>query len=392
LRKALAIAVSVGVAAVAWWGLSDGAATGEMKAASTVAPPTGHAAATAWSRARVRWPARPLDDEVPVDAGSTAAALASPPDAASALSGFQISDYLERNAADAEAAVDDFCAENARLTSEWPLPERRGARDAASFLEPRIGWDPPGPQGTLQLDEDLSRRVGSYGDEWATGITDSDLQDVDFGWMAQAQHYDVWRPTGSADLPDTDALDQPYMSYLTLYPWVKLRLVLGLKRGDFAQASAEVRHLAWLLHTQGTVLGDMVGAVLLHSDSRARAQAASAGIDVGSAMALDAEDLARFERVTRSAAYFFYPGVSAKVVDRARRCLKNPCSALDEGLVGNSALAGFASSDNRASVEAAARSAGCDGALIDRLLKDRPATPEQGVAYLTSGVVQLYAR
>ncbi len=168
---------------------------------------------------------------------------------------FDLALGLRKNAADAEAFVDQLCAES-RILRERPLfrAPQGYERDAAPFLVPLIGYEKPldYPPGQLQLMDELRTHLKSYGSDWLTKITDQDLAGVDFSWMAMLKQFDHWSMLGAGrlgDVPAGDLFRDPLLNYYDLTLWSKLRFAMGLRRGDLLAASAEVRHVADLMRS-----------------------------------------------------------------------------------------------------------------------------------------------
>jgi hypothetical protein len=182
---------------------------------------------------------------------------------------FALGEALSKNAANADAYVDRLCAES-RNFREWPALRSSRTRDAAAFTAPLIDYEKPldDPPGRLHLPDELRERITSYGSEWPTRITDGDLAGLDFSWMAAIAQFDHWTVLGAGrlrDVPVRNVFRDPIPNYVSLMLWSKLRFALGFRRGELAAASAEVRHLADLIQSQGILLAEMVAVALRRS-------------------------------------------------------------------------------------------------------------------------------
>jgi hypothetical protein len=117
-------------------------------------------------------------------------------------------------------------------------------------------------------------------------------------------------------------------------------------------------------------------AVVLLNVERAGLEAATAsGLAVPSGLAYTSEDTGLQRRLGRVAMYFFYPGVSERVMKKAFAC--NPhwkCSAIFEGLGAHTTLADLAPTDTSGTVSALASTSGCGPELLDWIHHSAPRT------------------
>ncbi len=286
---------------------------------------------------------------------------------------FLIGEVLARNAANADAYVDRLCEQSRRLQekSRTSQPTTR-EHDAASFMAPLIDYEAPldKPPGALHVADDLSQRLRDYGQDWPMRITDPDLDGLDFGWMEALAAFDHWSLLGDGrlrDAPATDLFSMPIPNYMSLLQWAKLRFALAIRRRDFAAAGTQVRHLAFLVHTQGLLVSEMVSVSFHRLEVRGREAAAAVGADLSEWSAPDAEQLDLERHLPFASIYFTYPGVNPETVRKAIACTPAPCSALFEGAGLNRTLGPHSAIDNSDLVLELAAAKGCEPALIERI-------------------------
>ena len=178
---------------------------------------------------------------------------------------FEVSKMLERNAAEAAANIERYCAETAKLPKAiFGEPDAGRLRDAAYFLEPLVTWEThPRSEGILQLPQSLIDKIAAAGDDWATGLSASDAAGLDFDWMAQLLKYDHWSLATVGPVAEQAATVDPFYApipnYQTFLLYAKLRYVRALGQGDVAEALNEVQHLADLLHSNGILNAELPG-------------------------------------------------------------------------------------------------------------------------------------
>ncbi len=314
---------------------------------------------TARANAEAARDAGPVHD----DAG-TAAALASAREVVQA--------WLAQNAAAAEKYVDRYCEETKGLRRNKTFTEPPRTRDAALFMAGRTDWE-GGVVGLLHLPAPLTERMNSPPGAWRT-MGPELYAGFDFGWMRELLAFDHWSLLTAGPLrdhPDVPFFEAPLPNYVTLQTWAKLRLLQGLREGDLAAASLEVRHLADLIASSGTLLGEMI-RVAIHGIERKTWD--DAGLVPPDPPLTDAE---RFEARHASFAgmYFLYPGVPRAVREKALECVPSRCSALVEAIGASSSLAGLVPSAT-GDVEWLLAQAPCDPALAAQAAKAPPITAE----------------
>jgi hypothetical protein len=289
-----------------------------------------------------------------------------------------LAEALAKNAAHAEALVDRLCDEHRRLQEHPPLDEGKARlRDAAEFMAPLVDYEAPldDPPGKLHLADPLRIRLQGLGPDAMLKLTDQDLAGLDFAWLQQLAAFDHWSLLGAGRLKDhpiDDAYADPLPNYISLQQWVKLRFGLALRRHDLVAASAEVRHLADLIATQGTLISTAIAVAIYKLDARARELAAAAGNDVSGWPLTDGAQLQRYRQMTFASLYFTYPGVPEATLRKAAACFSSPCAALAEGAAANRSFGAIASHSNLALVEELFAANRCEPAVLARLARSRP--------------------
>jgi hypothetical protein len=285
---------------------------------------------------------------------------------------FALAEALSENASNAETYLNRLCAESSALRKQPALRElQTRERDAATFMAPLIDYERPinNPPGQLHLPDDLSQRITSYGADWPNRITDTDLSSLDFSWLVALDQFDHWtllRAGRLRDVAPANIFLDPIPNYVSLQLWSKLRLPLGLRRGDLASAFAEVRHLADLIRSQGILIAEMIAVSIYKMDARVQGLAAAADVDAPGWYQLHADHLDRYRRITYASVFFTFPGVKPETVKKALDCMLSPCVALVDGVGVNRAFGTYASIDNLRLLQQIAVEHDCEAALIAR--------------------------
>jgi hypothetical protein len=282
-----------------------------------------------------------------------------------------LGEALAKNAANAEKFVDKLCGESAKLKAHPALPDTAGTNaDAAAFMAPRIDYEKPldQPPGSLHISDELRAKLRDS--DWLSKVTDEELAGRDFSWMTALAQFDHWSYLGAGrlrDLPEADALHGSIPNYSSLMAWSKLRYALALRRGDARAASAEVRHLADLIASQGLLISQMVAVAIYRLDVPARAAAQAAQQDVSAWAAPDLDGLQKTRDLSFASMYFGYPGVDPATVRKAMSCSLSPCVALAEAAAINKSIGGIGGGDNLALLNQLADEKGCEAALFTRI-------------------------
>lgn len=172
---------------------------------------------------------------------------------------------LNENAANANKYVDKFCEGAKKLHADhWAGGEPGTQTDAAAFMAPLMDYEKPldDPPGKLHLSRSPQRL-----------------------------------PPGLADA-------DPIPNYASLLYWTRLRYALALRKGDLAQASSEVLHLANVIRAQALLIGDMIAVALLRQDAHMRASVLASGGDVSSWPAPDVNELQSYRQLDFASIYF----------------------------------------------------------------------------------------
>jgi hypothetical protein len=293
---------------------------------------------------------------------------------------FDASKLLERNAAEAAANVERYCAETATLPKHIfdDPPDAGPRRDAAHFLEPLVTWETHPPrQGTLQLPPVLSDKIGATQDNWATVLAPSDTAGIDFGWMTQLLNYDYWSLATVGPVAEQAATVDPFWSpipsYQTFVAYAKLRYVRALAQGDVAEAINEVQHLADLLHSNGILIAEIQAAKLVSLGSQFETAATQLGHSPGAPARLNAAGYDRFRDLTLAGVAFVMPGVDDAVLKRAMDCVPDPCGAINEAVSIHREMERLSERENDDSFWTLAEGRTCDPALLN-LMRGSPSS------------------
>jgi hypothetical protein len=294
---------------------------------------------------------------------------------------FNASKLLKRNAGEAAANIERYCAETAKLPKhvfkEPPSTDPARLRDAAYFMEPLVTWEThPPSEGTLQLPQPLADKIRAAHDDWATALSATDTVGLDFTWMTQLMSYDYWSLATVGAVADqattVDPFWAPIPDYQTLVLYGKLRYVRALARGDVARALTEVQHLADLIHTSGLLIGDIHAAKLLSLGQQFEAAAQQRGYPALPPPPLDSTSYDQFHDLTLAGTAFLMPGVDEAVVKRALDCVPDPCVAINDAVAVHREMERLAESDDHAFWDLA-ESQTCDPSFL-KLIKGSPSS------------------
>lgn len=281
-----------------------------------------------------------------------------------------ISTRLMKNGQEAARAVEAFCEDQRIQQRRGFLNARPHTKDAAHFLVNKVTWGDNGARGSLEPSTDLTDRMASYKKDWATKVTDEDLAGLDFSWMRELQAYDHWNLMADGPLrhgPPEDLSVDSLPKLLAFQTWAKLRLASALRTGDFAAASSDVRHLAQVLNSDGTLVGHMVAGAITLAEKRAFEAATARGLNTTGWTPPDytEEDRDRLKRVAFTGPFFFAPGVPPEVMRKAAGCLGGHCASLFEAMRMQCFIAPYYPDDNRATLDAIALHMGCDADMVE---------------------------
>jgi hypothetical protein len=309
---------------------------------------------------------------------------------------FDVSKLLQRNAAEAAANVERYCAEAAKLPKHiFDDPPDAGAgplRDAAYFMEPLVTWEThPPSEGLLQLPQPLVDRIRAAGRNWATQLSAADTAGLDFDWLAQLQSYDYWSLASAGAVADQAATIDPLMApipdYRPLIYYAKLRLVRALAYGDLGIALAQVQHLADIVHSNGITIAEFEAARIVSLEQPFQTAAVAQGYpplnsggDAAPAAPLDSAGYDQFHDLTMAGVAFALPGVDDAVFQRAMGCTPSPCAAITDAVALHRELDRLSDRGDDDPFWSFADGHACDAPLVD-LLK---ASPSGGLENLAS--------
>jgi hypothetical protein len=295
--------------------------------------------------------------------------------------GITLAALLNENAANADKYVDQFCEGTKKLQADHPAGGDPGTQsDAAQFMAPLMDYEKPldEPPGKLHLAQPFRDRISGYHQDWPTLITDQDLAGLDFSWLTALQQFDHWSLFGAGRLRDVapgNSFEDPIPNYSSLLYWTRLRYALALRKGDLAQASSDVLHLANLIRSQALLLGDMVAVALVRQDAHMRASVLASGGDVSRWPAPDVNELQSYRQLDFASIYFTYPGVSEATLRKAVDCMPSLCTALNEGAAANHAIGAYVDADNLELIASLSQQHGCDPGSIERARKSQQLSP-----------------
>jgi hypothetical protein len=292
---------------------------------------------------------------------------------------FEATKLLKRNAAEAAAYIERYCAETAKLPkhlfNDPPGADPGHLRDAAYFMEPLVSWEThPRSEGTLQLPQPLVDKIQAAHDDWATALSATDTVGLDFSWMTQLLSYDTWSLASVGAVADQAGIVDPFWAPIPYYPTLvqygKLRYVRALAQGDLGQATTEVQHLADLMHTSGLLIGDFQAAKLLVLGQQLEAATLQRGYPALPPPPLDSASYDQFHDLSLAGTAFVMPGVDEAVMQRAMDCVPDPCAAINEAIGMHREMERLAESDDSA-FWVFAESHTCDLPFL-RLIKGSP--------------------
>jgi hypothetical protein len=247
-------------------------------------------------------------------------------------------------------------------------------------MEGRSDWE-DGHIGLLHLPESITARMGNPPQAWRTAGPEL-YAGLDFTWMTELLQFDHWSLLGAGPLKDTHDMsffEAPIPNYVTLQYWAKLRLLKGVHEGNLAQASVEVRHLAELIGSSGSLVSEMI-RISFYGIERKTWE------DLGQQPAeplISADDAWRARQAGFAGMYLLYPGVPKAVREKALKCMPMRCTALMEGLGAAAALTQLVPSAQE-DVEWLQSQSACDPELAKWVARSPPVTKEMALQSFSS--------
>lgn len=280
--------------------------------------------------------------------------------------------FLADNAATAEKHVDRYCAETKDLVSRKELVAPPRERDAAVYMAGRTDWE-GGRIGLLHLPDSIVQRMGNPPGAWRQAGPDL-YAGLDFGWMTELLQFDHWSLLGAGPLRDkaeVNFFEEILPNYMPLMSWSKLRLLKGVHEGNLAQASVEVRHLAELIGSTGSLVGEMVRVSIYNLE---RLVWEDVGRPVPEGLP-SRDDGGRLRNSAFAGLYLLYPGVPRAVKEKALKCIPMRCAALIEG-IGVTASLRHLVPGAQEELDWLLTQTPCDSALAARAARSPPITRE----------------
>lgn len=240
-----------------------------------------------------------------------------------------VAQFLADNASAAQKHVDRYCAETKDLVKRKELADPPRQRDAAVYMAGRTDWE-GGRIGLLHLPASLTQRMSNPPNAWRQAGPEL-YAGLDFTWMSELLQFDHWSLLGAGPLRDdkpTSFYEANLPNYVTLMHWSKLRLLKGVHDGNLAQASVEVRHLAGLIASSGTLIGEMIRISLYNIERKTwedLGQPVPGGLP-------SADENWRLRHSAFAGMYLLYPGVPRAVKEKALKCVPMRCAALLEAI------------------------------------------------------------
>jgi hypothetical protein len=252
---------------------------------------------------------------------------------------------IEKQAETAEKHFDAFKKDYAAVEHlvDWNI---RGHRDAGELLNKRLPWthtkDSCRPGCDLGLAENLIESL--HKDAWLGLINAPDTGLPDTSWMARLPDFDLWDLYGTqeANISQLGAIGANLPEYKHLTAWAKLRLVVGVRSEDLKSAVREVRQLARLVYSQGTLVTAMVAIAIMKLEKNLLDELTSQKNPLAGTIAtFPAESLETLRHVCWTIGFLFQPTTPFRILtkvfagDGFELCR---CTGLAEGLVTATAI------------------------------------------------------
>jgi hypothetical protein len=202
-------------------------------------------------------------------------------------------------------------------------------KDAGVFLNKKIQWQRDQSRESkvreLALPEDLVKKVRNK--NWINLVSEAELKDLNFSWMAELKKYDYWDvhknsgldvDTTPRSLTNIFADDRFWVSpkYTTLEAWSRLRLVKGLRSNSLVAAAEEVRHFGRLIQSNETDVSGLFSLNIYASERQIYDYfvESTKGLAVGRWQPASLELIATAKRACASVLLLFDPYSSDKLL------------------------------------------------------------------------------
>lgn len=308
----------------------------------------------------------------------------------------------------AERNLPFFCEEQRRLAGDRFFRDAPDGEDAGPFLNPGLPWegapdllarlDSPSP-ADLRVPEPWSERLDEWGSDWLRDGSSAELSGIDFGWMGELRRFSTWDLLNEGPLARIEESEwdrwhiasTPLPDLYSLRIWAKLRLLAGLQQDRMREASAEVRHLAWLSYQNETHSGAAIGHGLLALDREAYDSPHARQVSRVGWKPMSPDQLDRMRRLVRVKSAYDSLALPSDLAARVQDCsvpAVTACLALGDKAGTHAALRRFLQSvyPERFAIleeELAVGSAPCRKALSARYARSSP--PLAGQASLQAG-------
>ncbi|HEY3445394.1 MAG TPA: hypothetical protein VGK67_03475 [Myxococcales bacterium] len=219
----------------------------------------------------------------------------------------------DRKAKQARSEVQEYLRVRARLAANPFFSQKRAGGDAGPFLNDKIAWYGVSKKKVeLRLEQKVFESLRKLDGHWAEKGRGEDRPDADTSWMARLHEYAYW------DVKPAEGkyrlFDVPSANYSAMPQWAKIRLMQGLDGGDLRSAAADVRQLAWLLHSTQEVGGLGRAREILEQERMAFETAVAQGMPVGGWVpTMTAKETEELRLVTEAAGAMASPAVPADV-------------------------------------------------------------------------------
>ncbi len=280
----------------------------------------------------------------------------------------RVRSMLDENAGLAGQSLERFCAKSQALSQQWPALPETAHLDAAPVLAPLVSWSTDSAvvqQGQLALEAVAVADAGAWYEQLALHGSSEDLS-----FFAALHQYDTWSLFGAGPLATTPSAfssnELPMPDFAVLRRAARLHLARSMSKGDVQTAFDDVRHLATLMRSTDTLLGEMMASMIAVDAHDVIEATRHRGLTISAPWVLSAEQRLEVRQLSFASASFFWPGVEEKTMTRAASCSIAPCTALNEGAFMHAIAGKLAGTDTAGTLKrllTAQRR--CDSRLLD---------------------------